>query len=316
MERCKQHLLLELGLVAEERFHQDAAPGSSSGSLRRPLHNIECSVCLESDVSSANAIWLMCDHAFCLPCLQQHVASRMSEGDSTSVRIKMMSSLSLSFCSFQLSLFLLRICHQDFCDGLRTYSAAAIILCPLAQKGSACAAGLSQHELRGILGPQAWAKLDRRALEYAVSVDPTLHLCASPDCPYVVSWAGPADGPPVLDCPVCHIRRCLICNTAPFHEGRACPEPSADAAAHASAVASVPGEVVLPSNIKRCRRCGAGIVKDVGCDKVKCRCGYRFCWICLSENAQCSCTHASHGFFDNVAGGADFSRLRDIASPT
>jgi hypothetical protein len=57
------------------------------------------------------------------------------------------------------------------------------------------------------------------------------------------------------------------------------------------------------------------VAKEQGCDKVKCRCGFRFCHGCGSENAQCSCTPATHGFIDNVTGGKDFSSLFSAKSP-
>ena len=68
--------------------------------------------------------------------------------------------------------------------------------------------------------------------------------------------------------------------------------------------------------IKLCNRCQQGIIKNEGCHKVKCRCGYRFCWICGSENAQCNCTPAHHGFYDNIQGYAIFDNLRTKESPT
>lgn len=69
-------------------------------------------------------------------------------------------------------------------------------------------------------------------------------------------------------------------------------------------------------NFRKCRRCGIYIEKKDGCDKMKCRCGYRFCFICGSENAQCNCTPASHGFWDNDTNRGDFQNLREKVSPT
>ena len=69
-------------------------------------------------------------------------------------------------------------------------------------------------------------------------------------------------------------------------------------------------------NIKRCRRCGNGIEFQSGCLKMKCLCGYRFCYQCGSENAQCDCTPAHHGFTDNKTGRGDMSGLRGTKSYT
>ena len=61
---------------------------------------------------------------------------------------------------------------------------------------------------------------------------------------------------------------------------------------------------------RACPRCSTWLHKAEGCDKLKCRCGYRFCWRCGAENAQCACTPAFHGFWDNVSNRGDFSALR------
>jgi hypothetical protein len=68
-------------------------------------------------------------------------------------------------------------------------------------------------------------------------------------------------------------------------------------------------------HVRRCARCGTGVQKSSGCNKLKCRCGYRFCYVCGSENAQCGHTPSSHGFINNLTGGAEFWNLRDKISP-
>jgi hypothetical protein len=63
------------------------------------------------------------------------------------------------------------------------------------------------------------------------------------------------------------------------------------------------------SNIyKSCKNCGIPIEKVSGCEKMKCRCGYKFCYKCGVENATCKCTPAMHGYWDNERNQGDFSR--------
>eukprot|EP00957_Ditylum_brightwellii_P003829 290762-Ditylum_brightwellii.AAC.1 len=69
------------------------------------------------------------------------------------------------------------------------------------------------------------------------------------------------------------------------------------------------------SKVRICKQCGAHIEKVGGCNKMKCRCGYRFCFICEAENAQCRHTPTSHGYVDNVTGGFDYRHLRSKNSP-
>ena len=60
-----------------------------------------------------------------------------------------------------------------------------------------CDLMISQREMRTIVGEKLFEKLDRRALEMAISIDSTLHHCPTPDCNYIASWRGPdLDGPP------------------------------------------------------------------------------------------------------------------------
>jgi hypothetical protein len=66
---------------------------------------------------------------------------------------------------------------------------------------------------------------------------------------------------------------------------------------------------------KHCKRCKTLLSKTYGCDKMKCLCGYRFCFKCEKENATCSCTPNSHGFWDNKKSSGDFSDLNDRFSP-
>jgi hypothetical protein len=64
------------------------------------------------------------------------------------------------------------------------------------------------------------------------------------------------------------------------------------------------------SKVRVCARCGNGVLKSGGCDKMKCRCGYRFCYQCGIAEAACYCTPVEHGFIDNVTGGGDFKNIK------
>lgn len=77
-----------------------------------------------------------------------------------------------------------------------------------------------------------------------------------------------------------------------------------------------PGLGEALGNVRRCRRCGNGVELADGCLKMKCLCGYRFCYQCGAENAVCGCTPSHHGFVDNVTGRADFAGLASTKSYT
>jgi len=208
----------------------------------------------------------------------------------------------------------LRSCHHTMClPCAELYIRAEVdqgklsLCCPISE----CKKELEQREIRAMIGDAAFMRHDRIVMEHTVSIDPTLHLCSSPDCTYVVSWCGPEDGLPVLNCPICRTSRCLLCRR-PDHGTISCADATDDQALH---------NYIQSSNVKLCARCGNGVVKSSGCDKMKCRCGYRFCYSCGAENCvrdgePCGCTPANHGYIDPVTGNGDFYSLRSGYTPT
>ena len=63
----------------------------------------------------------------------------------------------------------------------------------------------------------------------------------------------------------------------------------------------------LEEETRQCGNCGARIAKvPGGCNMMECLCGYRFCYSCGSQGAQCSCSPSNHYFWDNILD--DFSR--------
>ena len=213
-----------------------------------------------------------------------------------------------------------------------------VVACPI----GGCDETLSQREVRRVLGQSAFGTFDRRELDQLVAVDQSLHICPSPDCPFIVSWAGEdADGAPIMCCPLCEETTCLVCRKpavayyglvvcacagqeegVPGSEGGVpsgkpvnSPASLARLAAEEKATASYMAGDEFGSDVRICARCTTPVLKASGCSKMKCRCGYRFCFECGVENAQCEHTPKYHGFIDNVTGGGDFSNLADKTSP-
>ena len=196
-----------------------------------------------------------------------------------------------------------------------TSEGKTLIVCP-----SQCGGEVTQAELREVVGLEHFNTIDRKQMEAAVAIDPTLHHCPTPDCSNIVCWTGEEDGVPLCNCLVCNKKSCLVCGVSPYHNGMTCDEyihsntsmSESDKAANEQAFQ----QYMQNSNIRVCGRCKNAVVKSSGCNKMKCRCGFRFCYVCGSENAQCGHTPASHGFIDNVSGRGDFSHLREAKSAT
>ena len=136
-------------------------------------------------------------------------------------------------------------------------------LCP----ESGCRTPLALVDIRAIAGPRAADRAARLSLDKAVDAVPDLYRCPAPDCGFVVSWT-PADGPPRLDCGRCGLVSCLCCGKA-WHAGPCDTRADMDEASR---------QYLRDAGVRRCERCGASVVKASGCDKMKCRCGYQFCY--------------------------------------
>eukprot|EP01062_Namystynia_karyoxenos_P031284 TRINITY_DN23216_c0_g1_i1.p1 TRINITY_DN23216_c0_g1~~TRINITY_DN23216_c0_g1_i1.p1 ORF type:complete len:401 (+),score=59.94 TRINITY_DN23216_c0_g1_i1:76-1278(+) len=220
---------------------------------------------------------------------------------------------------------LVRACGHSFCRECTEAhvreqlegGGTGLVTCP----AQGCLRFFEHRELRALAGADSLGKLDRRALEQGAAADPTMHLCPTPDCTYIVSWAGEQDGAPRCQCPLCGQSTCLACGVRPYHGGFTCAawvahQRQQQTAEEQAACERATQEFLARSNIRICRRCKVPIIKEVGCDKMKCRCGYRFCYHCGTENAQCGCTPGNHGFWDNQLNVGDFRGLRQAQSAT
>lgn len=176
---------------------------------------------------------------------------------------------------FEGDAILLSSCPHALCRScMNTYTTTALsegethLVCPVPE----CRQHYNHRELRQLMGNERFQVLDRRALELAVATDPSLHLCSTPDCSFVVSWCGLEDGPPRVRCPRCEVERCLLCKTSPFHHGQGCDEAAKAVSApalnaHAEEERATRAYMET-SDVRICPQCNCGVVKSFGCDKV------------------------------------------------
>jgi len=222
---------------------------------------------------------LSCSHPFCTICLNQYVQAQIDLGKS------------------------------------------AHIVCPMPH--AECGKEILQRELKIIVGKEKFAKIDRFALESATDSNPNLRYCPTPDCPYIAYWEEQSEDGVVVSpkffCPLCDSISCLKCSISPYHEGVSCDvfQSMPASSRNEQLTRSWLSSEITSKKMRPCRRCGVVVMKkEGGCAKMKCRCGYRFCFVCGVENATCGHTPAHHGFTDNITGGADFLDLKNIKSPT
>eukprot|EP00754_Rhynchopus_humris_P050861 Rhum_TRINITY_DN9197_c0_g2::Rhum_TRINITY_DN9197_c0_g2_i1::g.32055::m.32055 len=274
----------------EDAGMRPPSPGATGAAFVENAAPILCAVCFADAPAGAALALRACGHSFCKECIQAQVEARMGEGD-----------------------VMVRCLHPG------------------------CAAELAHAEVAAAAGDAAVLRLQQRSLERASSVVPTLVACPGADCRYVFcadaaaaaaaaeaaaatgGGGGGGDGGngeeggeepgQAFTCPLCSVQLCAVCGTR-WHPGETCAQHKARLGEGADADTSLQEYLKDNENIRPCPQCGEAVEKAFGCDKMKCRCGYRFCFVCLAPNAQCSCSGDNHGFWDNRKGTGDFKNLR------
>jgi len=212
-----------------------------------------------------------------------------------------------------------KICLNQYVQAQIDLGKSAHIVCPMPH--AECGKKILQRELKIIVGKEKFAKIDRFALESATDSNPNLRYCPTPDCPYIAYWEEQSEDGAVVSpkffCPLCDSISCLKCSISPYHEGVSCDVFQSMPASSRNEQLTRSYIELNKTQMRPCGRCGTLVMKsEGGCAKMKCRCGYRFCFVCGMENATCGHTPAHHGFTDNITGGGDFDDLKNVKSPT
>ena len=112
------------------------------------------------------------------------------------------------------------------------------------------------------------------------------------------------DGLPKLLCPLCTKQSCIVCQSIPYHINQTCQEyQKQKQTLNSDEILNM--KFLNSLDVRYCMMCHHGITKSSGCNKMKCRCGYKFCFKCNAANASCRCTPSYHGFWDNQINSAD-----------
>ena len=165
-----------------------------------------------------------------------------------------------------------------------------VINCP----DTACSASISDFDLRILLGSKLFDIVDKKRTETVVQKG-NFHMCPTPDCHCLFeSLEQPDDR---VDCPRCSKDHCRKCLASPAHPGLTCEQH--EIVSKNSNDDKLVEKYIKKHNVRICANCGNGVEKRSGCDKMWCRCGYKFCFRCGREGATCSCTGRNHGFLQN-----------------
>jgi len=112
----------------------------------------------------------------------------------------------------------------------------------------------------------------------------TYSCCPTPDCPYLFFFT---EGEFDFQCQTCKKRYCLRCQVT-YHAGSTCEDYRKWAKENGKAE-ELFSDFVVGAKFKMCPGCKKWVEKTAGCDHIRCRCGFEFCYKCGGIYLKCEC---------------------------
>lgn len=174
-----------------------------------------------------------------------------------------------------------------------------------------CNRCLSGTEIEESLNERETKRYRRFKRVQEVNDDPNKSWCLTTNCDSFVTFDGKRS---CVRCSKCTKEQCFKCGVF-WHTSYSCNQwnekikkEQKEKTARGRKKAEKSFETMMKKNrkYKKCGGCKMYIEKSFGCSKMKCRCGYKFCWACGSVGAKCNCNRG-HGFWDNIDDRGDFS---------
>lgn len=187
-----------------------------------------------------------------------------------------------------------------------------------------CSSTFSPLIMREVLSNEDYEKYDTMLLSKTLDAMPDLVYC--PRCEHPV-LEDEGDGTHCGRCPGCMYAFCTLCRDAYHPPSIECLNPqqklavlearrvgdekmSAEALRkYREDLADAAAQAYVTQKGRLCPTCGAGVVKNEGCNKMTCACGSYFCWLCGDKLSGDGYAH-----FRNVDGeeGTSACRLFDL----
>ncbi len=157
------------------------------------------------------------------------------------------------------------------------------IRCPHAHP-TPCKRVLDSAEVqRRLLTQLSREQYQRRAELARIAQDPSVRWCPTANCETLLR--GGSEEQPHLTCEKCKAELCFHCSER-WHPSTSCAEASAASLQQLLGAPSL-GATSNAEEIKRCPSCGTGIIREHGCNYLRCsRCTFEFCWLCLSQYSE------------------------------
>lgn len=270
--------------------------------MARDVQEAELSI-LRADASARRRAFLASENNTCCVCLADDIKGRDLRRPGTS-------------CEHWLCIDCV---SRMACVHVRDGSVTRLI-CP--EPG--CSSTFSPHIMREVLSDEDYEKYDSMLLSKTLDAMPDLVYC--PRCEHPV-LEDEGDDTHCGQCPGCMYAFCTLCRDAYHPPSIECLNPqqklavlearrvgdekmSAEALRkYREDLADAAAQAYVTQKGRLCPTCGAGVVKNEGCNKMTCACGSYFCWLCGDKLSGDGYAH-----FRNVDGeeGTSACRLFDL----
>ena len=131
-----------------------------------------------------------------------------------------------------------------------------------------------------VLPPNVMQQFLNISLTAYLRENPNVHVCTQPDC---TGMAELEDGLTQFVCPVCHHHHCISCGVECGHNTQhagTCEMYQQWKQENSRGDQSAEDWVENNLQARRCPHCHQGIERSEGCNRMKCKCGQAFCYVC------------------------------------
>lgn len=151
-----------------------------------------------------------------------------------------------------------------------------------------CARAINQDEASAVLDTTMLEKYKKFRTNALLSRDPNVRWCPTPGCETPLVQAAGENKQTRLTCGKC---KAEASSTGWIWIDKARERKDKAASIEADF------EKLMRTNkeYRQCAQCRNYLVKAEGCDKMRCVCGYKFCYACGQKDATCRCS-PGHGF--------------------
>ena len=154
------------------------------------------------------------------------------------------------------------------------------LLCPF----GTCKTEVRELDLQERLSAEMYEKYEEFCFKsYVERNNQEMSCCPTPDCPYVFIWT---QEDPHFECLACKRHYCLRCK-GDWHQNLTCAQNLK--LKNPDEMDKLFEKMMKKTNFKQCPKCQFWVERAYGCDFIKCRCGFAFCYKCGNGFKDCTC---------------------------